>query len=378
MRRLIGLFTSSDTPLSRYCASVCLLIIGLMPASSYAEKRVELYRLSQLVLDESIGLRQQATSKGLATVLLKVSGREQVLQHPLVKEALTKATAYLAQYSYSSSDKTITIAGDNRSASLLSLQYSPAAVQRLLQSAQYPSWPETRPEILLWVASDNKEKHLLDKQSLEVRAVKNAGDQRGVPIVNPLLDLADRKTLSATRLWAFDENAIQEASVRYGANGVLAGRLSSTSSGVWKGSFILLHKGQRTYLNEQAATAQNVAQKVVGKVANYFAGLEAIVVNDERDAPSMTIVVNTISRFEHYASLMKYLNSVPLVVGTTVSQVNGDQIVLELSYNGSADKLLTTLAGSDTLKPQLDEVNPVTPAAPNIAATFHWRKIDTQ
>lgn len=353
---------------------VCMLcFMAALPSSAYAEKRVDLYTLNQLVIDQSLGLRQQATAKGLATTLVKVTGRQDILENPWVKEAFTQSTTYLKQYSYSSTDETITLAGSELPASRLLLQYSPLAIQRLLQSAQLPTWPENRPEVLLWVASDQQGKRLLDAQTVEALAIKEAGDLRGLPIVMPSLDLLDRQTLPATRLWAMDEGAIGEASIRYGADGVLAGRLTQVTPDQWKATFLLMDKRERHYFTAEDASVQRVAQRIIDQVAYYFAGRDAIVVNDERTAQSLMVAIENIHTFEDYAGLVNYLDNVPFIAGTTVTRVDGSQVILQLAYNGSAEKLLATLSESEFLALQPLSAETVVGAQPLLAATFTWR-----
>lgn len=352
-----------------------LMSLGLFSQWSVAEKRVDLYSVSQLVIDQSVGLRQQATAKGLATVLVRVSGRKDTLSHPLVREAVTQATSYLNQYSYSSTDETITIAGSSRPASQLLLQYSSTSIQRLLQQAQIVTWPENRPEVLLWVASNpQQQKRLLDKQAQETLAIKAAGELRGLPIVMPLLDLLDRQTLSASRLWAMDEIAIRDASNRYGADGVLAGRFTQTSATVWQGSFLLLHKGERYYFNGRGATPQSVAESIIDQTATYFSNRDAVIVNDEQSAQSMMIAVENIVSFERYAGLVNYLNDLPLVAGTTVTRVDGSQVILQLRFNGSEEKLLATLEESPIFIQRPVEFKPFNGST--ALAIFSWRASD--
>ncbi|MFT5116881.1 MAG: hypothetical protein ACI9NY_000405 [Kiritimatiellia bacterium] len=370
------------------------VILCLFTGTVQAEKRIELYNVSQLVLDQSVGLRQQATTAGLAMVIVKVSGRRQALDHPLVKYALTASTDYLAQYSYGSTDETLTIVGDSRPAQRLILQFSASAIQSLLQAAQLPTWPDNRPEILLWLVSDKsvsgvKTKRLLDAQSEEVLAMKAAGTIRGLPIAMPLLDLRDRQKLSPARLWAMDESTIRHASSRYGSDGVLAGRLTAVSNNLWKASVILVHKEKRLYFSSEAPTSSLAAQQIIDQAANYFSGLDAVVVNDESSAPSMIIAVNDVSSFGAYASLLKYLADLPSIVNTMVSHVNGDQLTLELSYNGSSAKLLSLLAASDLMLLVASVTTPITPLVVDeplvpaidpavsvdtpVEATFAWR-----
>lgn len=354
-----------------------VIMLALYPQVAMAEKRVDLYSVSQLVVDQSVSLRQQATAKGLATVLIRVSGRKNTVSHPLVRDALTQATSYLNQYSYSSTDETITIAGSSRPASQLLLQYSATSIQRLLQQAQIVTWPENRPEVLLWVASNlQQQKRLLDKQAQETLAIKAAGELRGLPIVMPLLDLLDRQTLSASRLWAMDEIAIRDASARYGADGVLAGRFTRISSTAWQGSFLLLHKDERQYFNGRGATPQLVAQAIIDQTAMYFANRDAVIVNDEQSAQSMMIAIENIVTFDRYAGLVNYLNDLPLVAGTTVTRVDGSQVILQLRYNGSEEKLLATLEDSPIFIQRPVEFKPFN--GTTALAIFAWRESESQ
>jgi hypothetical protein len=359
------------------------VMLCLFAGTVQAEKRIELYNVSQLVLDQSVGLRKQATAAGLSMVIIKVSGRPQALDHPLVKYALTASTDYLAQYRYDSTDETLTIVGDSRPAQRLILQFSASAIQSLLQAAQLPTWPDNRPEILLWLVSDKpvsgkRAKRFLNAQSAEVLAMKAAGTIRGLPIAVPLLDLRDRRKLSPARVWVMDESTIRHASSRYGRDGVLAGRLTAVSRNLWKASVILIHKDKRLYFSSQAPTSKLAAQQIVDQAANYFSGLDAVVVNDESTAPSITIAVNEVSSFGAYASLLKYLADLPIIVNAMVSHVDGDQLTLELSYNGSSAKLLSLLAASEFMSPVVSGVAPIAPLVVEQPALAPAPLVDTR
>lgn len=350
-------------------AVLCLILV--FPLTSFAEKSVDLYNISQLVLDQSVGLRQQATSSGLATVLVRVSGNQQVLQHPIVKEAISRANTYLSQYSYGSTDEMITIAGDSRPARRLFLQFSEFAIQRLLKTSQLPTWLARRPEVLFWLASDSqRQRLLLEAESLEVIAFKEAASTRGLPIATPLLDLQDRNALSPVRLWAMDEVAIRNASARYGLDAILAGRIKPVSDVSWQGNFILIHKAKRFYFNGSGISSQAVAKQVIDQVTNYLASLDAIIVNNENSAPSITIAVANITSFAAYASLLNYLDDLPFVAGTMVSRVDADQVMLTLSYNGSVEKLLSVLASSDLMQ---EVATSISSSDTTAAASFSWR-----
>ncbi len=335
-----------------------LLMVWLTPA--FAAKRIDLYSDKQLVLDQSVSLRQQAAAKGLETVFVRVSGNEKVLAHPAVKQALAKANDFLIQYSYASTDQVITIAGERREARDLQLQYSPSAVQKVLQDAGLAIWPETRPEVLVWVVSNQQgSRQLASAESLPNQAIKLAGVQSGLPMVMPALDLSDRQRLSPSRLWLLDERAIANASARYGADVVLAGRLIPTSNNTWSARFLLQHGSKNLIFNETGIGAQATAQQLVRRVAAYLASFQAIVVNTQADAPSLMVSVSNINQFEQYAELMNYLNELEVVVSVIVVGIKNDQVLLEIAYNGTSNTLLTRLADAPEIQRLADPVLPV-------------------
>ena len=356
---------------ARFLSIVLLFVWGMVTIPAQAAKKVELYAASQLVLDESPAIRNQAASTGLKDVIVRVSGNPLVLENPEVKQALARASTYLLRYSYQSTDETITILGDTRSARRLSMQFSPASIQRLFKTARLPIWPDTRPEVLLWVSNGGA---LLDAEAAEIFAVKAAADIRGLPISAPLLDLTDRQQLPPARIRALDETSIRNASSRYDLDAVLAGRVSSTGSGSapWRANFILLDDAGRQYFRAAAATLEQATRQIIDQATDYLAGKESIVVTDGSFAPSVNIVVNNIQGFEAYAGLVTYLKTLPVVASVMVSQVDGSSVKLALSYNGTADKLLSTLSGSEVLE-ALPLVVGVPPADLSVSAEYRWR-----
>lgn len=326
-----------------------LLVMSMLSLSAYAERSVALYSYKELVVDQSASLRQRVVSEGLASTLIKVTGKEETLDHPLIKEALTQPSRYLTQYGYESTNETLTILGSNRQASRLSLEFSESAVQALLTNAQLAVWPSLRPEVLVWVVNDERGKQLLGSEAAQVIALKASAETRALPVSMPLLDLTDRKALSAARIWVMDEDAIKAASARYDVDGILAGRFTTSSAGVWQGQFIFIHNSDRFYFNGQGSSSQEVANQVIDQVTDYLAGIEGVIIKGEADAPTMQIVVNNITGFAQYADLLQYLDSVSTIVSTVVTDVDGERLTLQLSYNGQQSRILSTLQTSGVL-----------------------------
>ena len=363
--------------LLRLTATIVFLSV-FMPTSASAEKIVDIYSFQQLVLDESAAIRNQTLSTGLATVFVRLAGNDSVLNTPAVIDALGRAPSYLSQYSYQTTDATLTIAGAQRPARLLSLQFSPVAVKSLFTSAQLPIWPENRPEVLLWLAGERGGRVLLEAEAPEMLAMKAAADNRGLPISAPLLDLTDRQRLSAARLWAMDVSSIQAASQRYDLEATLAGRFNNTGLGrqPWQARFVLLYQGERTILRANATTSEQLAQNIIDQTTEYLSEMNAIVVSDDdASAPSMTITVNNVVEFADYSRLLAYLDKLPIVANVVVIRAQGSNLTLSIAYNGSQEQLLNTLSTADVLREVsryssvVPSVAPIAPATPLIATT---------
>lgn len=91
--------------------------------SVFAQQAVDAYRVEATVANQSEAERVAAAQANMGNVISLVLGNTSGLQNPLVQQAIKDAPNYLAKFSYSS-EKTIV------------LNYSPKAIQTLLQQAQ--------------------------------------------------------------------------------------------------------------------------------------------------------------------------------------------------------------------------------------------------
>ncbi len=103
---------------------IVILILSLFAVSAWAQQSLDVYRVEASVANQSEAERVAAAQANLGDVITKVLGGDSAaLQHPLVRQAINEAPNYLAKFSYTS-EKTIV------------LNYSPQAIQTLLQHAQ--------------------------------------------------------------------------------------------------------------------------------------------------------------------------------------------------------------------------------------------------
>jgi len=363
-----------------------------------AEKAVDIYNSSVLVVNQSSEVRRQAAAKGLTRVLVRLSGSQDVAQSPQVKAALKRAPDYLDRFGYQSTQATLTIAGAEKPATLLQMRFNVASVKRLLNEANLSLWSERRPDVLVWTAMDKRGKKYVDIESGMAKALNASASDRGLPIVLPVLDLEDRRALPVTRLWALDEKQVRLASQRYATNAVLSGRFTKRS-GSWKGSFILTHKGKNRYLNAEGKTESAVAASIINQVSDYLASIYAVspqagngtdlspssegtvttgsslasksVAVTNRGPRFLYIQINNVSDFSTYIDVIRYLETLPLISSVRVANTLRPTLLLDVELVVDKSRFFSELE----LDQRLQRVAPSTIDSPSgdAALEFVWR-----
>lgn len=102
---------------------VSFWVFNLLALNVLAQQAVDAYRVEATVANQSEAERVAAAQANMGNVIALVLGNTAGLQHPLVQQAIKDAPNYLAKFSYSSEKNIV-------------LNYSPKAIQTLLQQAQ--------------------------------------------------------------------------------------------------------------------------------------------------------------------------------------------------------------------------------------------------
>ena len=332
----------------------CLLLLAmplLLPLAATAEPTPDLFTVETLVVNQTTEVRRQAATDGLATVLVRMSGSRGLLNNPGIVAALDEAAAYLYQFSYQSTDQTITLLGAEQPATRLVMRFNPALLEELLSDNQLPLWAASRPEVLVWTGfsdqsrgqASNPLKDYVNNESPLGNALQAAARKRGLPLLFPVLDLEDRAALPVPRLWALDEDMIQVAAVRYQSDGILAGRFRQEQE-QWSGNFILLHQGDTTYFTARGNQLSDIAADTMDQVTDYFVGIYGFnptaVVNDDK---TIIVQVNNVSDFGRYIQLLNYLENLALVAAASPGYVDDPIIQVEVGLNAELERFLSVL-----------------------------------
>lgn len=359
MPSTLAFFTTKPFKLTLFKSSLLSAVfIASLFASfcSYSAKNVDIYTIEALVVNQSNAVRSKAAARALATVFVRLAGSKTVLEAPAVRTAISKASIYVSEFGYQQTDRMITIAGAKQPANRLLMRFAQAPLEKILKNNQLPIWLSNRPDILVWGALNSGKKSYMKANSTMAKALKRSASKRGLPITSPVLDLKDRSSLSVSRLWALDEKSIGAASSRYNTDAILAGRFSKDSR-QWSGNMLLLHRGKTNYFSATGISQNAVAGSVIDQVTDHLANIYAVAPNLSGNSRFVMLQINNVADFNYYASVVAYLESLPLVESLEIEKVHDGQLLVKASLNSSIDRLMNTINLDKKLKP-VENVRP--------------------
>ena len=336
---------------------LCFIALILLATSSWAKPVSGLYDARVPVPDQQLVSRQDGAKQGLIEVLQKVSGFTVPAENAVILKALEIADQYLYQYSYEAVQKDEWDASIPPGSSWLKMRFEAQSIQRVIKAANMPLWGNNRPTVLLWLIKEERGRSvLIDGLDDNVsKAVANASQVRGVPVVLPVYDLEDSIRLPQESLWGLFSGSILEASKRYDAESVMAARVYKNAKGNWVGQWRFYFKERE--FNYEFET-QELSQQVLSGLsasAEVLANTFAIKPNDAR-SDVLAIKVGNVKNLKQYAALVNYLEDLTITKKVFVAGVKGDDMDLQLTLSGSFSQLKQVLALDKKL---IEEVVPV-------------------
>jgi len=290
--------------------------------------------------------RNQSFTAALEQMLVRLTGRLDSTANPQVRRAIAAPQAYVEAWVYRSVPASVPGQPEQL---VLQVSFFQSAIQRLLNEAGIPIWPESRPDTVLWVivqdelggrelatasGSDNAIFARLQQRALE----------RGLPLVLPVLDFEDRIALRAEQLWNFDVEALRTASLRYRSESILALRLFRTLSGevIGKAQHIFRARVREHEVLEGELDA--FLDAAINLAAEELAANYAVLLSDTDSSSDLLLTVEGVKTLQDYASLLQYLRGLAVVNGVQVRSVEAESLELQLRTGGQFRQLMETIA----------------------------------
>ena len=325
-----------------------------------------LYSQQIPVTNDGEAERNRAFREAFAAVVVKVSGDPRWLENLAIERAIAQAQNYVEATSYISEsiqlpleDNTLPLDSDEEQfytaeQRIISVNFAAALINELLEDAGIPIWDDNRPSVLVWMVLQNSagEREFLTVGSNPeiVKVMQDFAAARGLPIIFPVLDFEDRKSLSENIAWNLDEAAISSASERYGADSILAGRLHFTASGELVGLWQFRFQEETDVFDGFDSELKSYLYDPLNRITTQLAGYFAIL-PESIDGDTVRLRIDGIKNLNDYSSLLNYVENLGLVATVTTAEVDGERIELQLSLVGDTRQLYEQIALDRDLLP---------------------------
>ncbi len=311
---------------------------------------VGLYQQRVAVADESNRERNRAYELAFRRMIVKVTGVEARLEHPRIRAAAANAGDFVQAFAYATETAAGPIAGQR----YLEVQFSAPRINQLLSEADIPVWDSNRPSVLVWMVLQDAagQRSLLSPETAPeiIEYMRRFGEERGLPIIFPLLDIEDRRNLPADAIWTQDELAIRAASNRYDPDSILAGRLLFTATGELVGLWQFLFMGETEVFDGFATEIEDYLAVPLERITRNLAGYFALVPGGPGER-SVRLRIDGVRNFADYTALVDYVRGIGLVQNAEIVSVDGERLELELGLQGSMEQLFNLIALDRDLLP---------------------------
>ncbi len=335
-----------------------LLTVAGFPAGSFAARVENLYAAEVPLPDGSADRLPAAFDIALGKVLVKVTGRPDIAQDSAVLGQIGDSSRLVQQYR---------IGADNK----VWASFDQPALKAILDASGQPIWGNERPATLVWLAVDAgggqreimaAEPDLLDGQGSfeptmddrmadlerQIRErLLTAADDRGIPLILPLMDSEDLTAVSFADVWGGFSGAVSDAAERYDADALLIGRVRAFSADSTQARWTLM-------LGEERFKWEGDLYDGPNELANILAARLATEIGTAR---RVRLQVAGIDSLDAYGKVSVYLKTLDLVEACDVVQVSGDTVLYGLEVRGDLDQLMRTIALRRLLQPQ-DQLSP--------------------
>lgn len=338
--------TRSQTTTSPKSPARCRSLLAvfaslLLQATGFAATVPDLYVAQVPLAESSAAALDDAFSRALADVLVKLTGQRSPLAGPAVRQVIGSAAALVSQYQVEAGGR-------------LRVQFDPAALRRRLDAVNLPVWAAERPATLIMLFGADGP----DAPGSDGQLVLDTAARRGLPVV---LSLSPEGAIAATG----DALSVAQAeAARVGADLVLIGHRSPVS-GVAAWRWTLIDSSGRTEWQGDAAEGMHhVADQLAARYAVAAAASQRL-----------RLEVQGVRSFADYGRLQDYLRGVGVIESLGITSLQDEVIRYDLVVRGGVSQLRDALA----LKPVLAPANPQSASADGMsvpAADLVYRMAD--
>jgi uncharacterized protein len=220
------------------------------------------------------------------------------------------------------------------------LTFNEAELNQLLTSALAPIWSKNRPQILTWIAIEDKgQKFIIGEEQpadgTVISAVIAEADKRGLPVNLPKYDFDDANILYPVDVWGFFLDTISTASERYTHDMVLSGRIEKQSDLSFNSKWALKQGSDVSFFNFDSATSQEEAVSQMMLALATKLGKKFAILGDLETQNQIRIDVGPILQIRDYADMLTYIEQLKVVQKVKVLGIKNNKVQLSLELAGT-------------------------------------------
>lgn len=309
-----------------------------------------LYNGAVKVADRSQGELARGTAAALAEVLIKLTGNRRLPGDAAARPVLAKAGKLVLQYGYANAPK---------GGLQLNVEFDQQALNGELAERGIALWGKARPDTVAWIVVEDADGRRLlsnDEPGLLGQALlKHAGD-RALPVLLPLQDIEEARTLTTAESWDDVATAALQLADRYGTPAVLVGQLKQNSPQVWEARWKLKVGEDLLEWNQDGDTGEGLAEEGVDALGDALARRYA----DPAlmtGADSLTLSVVGVRTAEDYARLSTYLDTLDTVTRLFLRSVDNERVLVEVTARGGRAGLAQSIGFGRVLVPVTGQVD---------------------
>ena len=250
--------------MKRFFVLILIIMGGVCLAAELEEK--SLYSASVPVLSQSIDERTEAAKEGLKQVVIKLTGTSSVIDNnPDMAQEIQRAAYYLQAFHYE-------LASLSASRHTLHLHFNAAEINTLLARERIPIWHGKRPVILLWLTyQGSHDEDIISEDSVDelLPQLRTLADERGLPLVLPLMDTQELSYLSEFPAKEVPLASYQTLAKRYDYDAILVGYLNKSGK-EWEGKWILLNNNTVLEWEQNNQDVDVLIASMLNDVSQYF------------------------------------------------------------------------------------------------------------
>lgn len=333
-------------------ALLFMLNLTQLAYAGTSKQDLSMYQAQVPVTATSITQRRAAFTRGLATILVRVSGNSTITQTKAVKALLANAQDIVDAYRFVRTKPPAEPGIHPASHLTMHIQYDPVAVRNVLSKGHKKAWTSQRPVTLVWLTIQTVQGRTIlgnDSRSQVAQYLRKTAKRRGIPLILPLLDIQDQSRITVSQVWHPDFKQLKAASKRYGAKAVLVGNVTVDKQDQWHANWLSWMNSEQHNWQTHADSLQAVLAMGVNEVADQLAQQFAHRV-EAQPVHWLKLVVQDIDSMGAFSKVRAYLQENKVVDLLETQRIGDDEVVFRLKVTGGQEVLVDSLISSDHLQ----------------------------